>query len=210
MNRRVIIGVVMIGLVAGCFLAGLALMSGRGFSARAEPSRLEASLARSLRGVMVPRTVRDLRNPVEATTGLMKDALAHFADHCATCHGNDGRGATTIGKGLYPKAPDMQSADTQSLTDGELFYIIEEGIRFTGMPGWATGTPDGARASWGLVHFIRRLPQLSAADLEQMRSLNPRSLADLREEDEIRQFLEEPAGAGPTSAGPSPVHHKRP
>ncbi len=209
MNRRVIVSLVVVGLLAGGGIGGLAFVSGRGFSARAEPSRLEASLARSLRGVMVPRTVRDLKNPVEATPEVMQDALSHFADHCATCHGNDGRGATTIGRGLYPKAPDMQLADTQSLTDGELFYIIEEGIRFTGMPGWATGTPDGARASWALVHFIRRLPKLSAADFEQMRSLNPRSVNDLREEEEILQFLERPSGATPTGAGPPPVHHKQ-
>lgn len=209
MNRRVVLTVVVVGLLAGGGIGGLAAISGRGFSARAEPSRLEASLARRLRGVMMPRAVRELRNPVEATPEVMTDAVAHFADHCASCHGNDGRGATTIGRGLYPKAPDMQLAATQSLTDGELFYIIEEGIRFTGMPGWSTGTPDGVRASWALVHFIRRLPHLTAADLEQMRSLNPRSISDLREEDEIRRFLEEPAGAKPTGVGPPPVHHKQ-
>src|SRR5215204_5096493 len=84
--------------------------------------------------------------------------MAHFADHCAVCHGNDGRGDTEMGRGLYPKAPDMRLDATQQLSDGELFYIIEHGIRFTGMPGWRTGTTAGEESSWHLVRFIRHLP----------------------------------------------------
>jgi mono/diheme cytochrome c family protein len=210
MIKLVKIALIVIVFFAAAGIAGLALVAGRGFSARAEPSRLEAVAARSLRRVMVPSSARNLKNPVEATPEVWQDALAHFADHCATCHGNDGRGATSIGQGLYPKAPDMHLATTQSLSDGELFYIIEEGIRFTGMPGWATGTPAGVRASWTLVHFIRRLPQLSSTDLETMKTLNPRSLNELQEENEIRQFLGEPSSAEPSRAPPAPVHHKHP
>ena len=55
----------------------------------------------------------------------------------------------------------MRAANTQSLTDGELFSIIEHGIRLTGMPGWGTGTPESERDSWSLVHFIRRLPKVT-------------------------------------------------
>jgi len=54
----------------------------------------------------------------------------------------------------------MRGAETQSLSDGELFSIIEHGIRLTGMPAWGTGTPESERDSWGLVHFVRRLPKL--------------------------------------------------
>ena len=208
MSRRSVASLVVIAVVVCGVIGSLVFVSGRGFSARAEPSRLEAFLARSVRRGMVPRGIRDLRNPVEATAETRIDAMAHFADHCATCHGNDGRGATTIGRGMYPKAPDMQLADTQSLSDGELFYIIEEGIRFTGMPGWSTDTPDGARASWALVHFIRHLPQLTSAELDDMSRLNPKSIGGLGDEEEIRHFLEKPSGPGPTSAGPPPVHHK--
>jgi mono/diheme cytochrome c family protein len=209
MSRRLVASLVILGVVACGAICGLVLVSGRGFSARAEPSHVEAWLARSLRGVMVPRTIRELRNPVEATSEVRKDAMAHFADHCATCHGNDGRGATTIGRGLYPKAPDMQLADTQSLTDGELFYVIEEGIRFTGMPGWSTGTPDGTRASWSLVHLIRHLPKLTSAEIDDMSRMNPKSIDALGEEERIRDFLEGPSGAKPTGVGPPPVHHKQ-
>jgi len=84
----------------------------------------------------------------------------------------------------------MRGAETQSLSDGELFSIIEHGIRLTGMPAWGTGTPEGERASWGLVHFVRRLPTLSSDDIERMEALNPKTPAQLKEEEEIRRFLE--------------------
>ena len=52
-----------------------------------------------------------------------------------------------MGRGLYPRAPDMRLAATQNLSDAELFYLIENGIRLTGMPGWGTGTKEGEKSS---------------------------------------------------------------
>jgi mono/diheme cytochrome c family protein len=76
--------------------------------------------------------------------------MEHFADHCASCHANDGSGDTELGRNLWPKAPDMRAAPTQRLTDASCFYIIEHGVRFTGMPAWSTGTAAARRAagSW--------------------------------------------------------------
>jgi len=162
----------------------------RGLSAHDDPSRVEELLARAMRRWATPTAMRNRSNPVQPTEAVIDAALAHYADHCATCHANDGSGDTAIGRGLYPKAPDMRGADTQSLTDGELFSVIEHGIRLTGMPGWGNGTPEGERESWGLVHFIRRLPKLTPEDIERMEALNPKSPAEFKEQEEIRRFLQ--------------------
>ena len=114
-----------------------------------------------MRRLATPRAVRTMTNPVKPTEAVLQEGLEHFADHCAVCHANNGGGDTEIGRGLYPRAPDMRAAPTQELSDGELFSIIENGVRLTGMPAWGTGTPEGERASWALVHFIRRLPKLT-------------------------------------------------
>jgi hypothetical protein len=66
----------------------------------------------------------------------------------------------------------MRLPATQSLSDAELFYIIENGIRFTGMPGWSTGTQAGEQDSWRLVRFIRHLSTLTPEEIEQMEALN--------------------------------------
>jgi len=178
-------------IVVVCAAAGTVAYSiaSRGLSTRVEPSRAEEILARSMRRLATPGAVRSRRNPVEASKEVLDEALGHFADHCAACHANDGSGDTEMGRSFYPKAPDMRRAATQSLTDGELFSIIENGIRLTGMPAWGTGTPDGERASWGLVHFVRRLPALTADEIGRMEKLNPKTPEQLREEEEIRRFL---------------------
>ena len=88
----------------------------------------------------------------------------------------------------------MRQTATQSLTDGELFYVIEHGIRFTGMPAWRTGTRSGEEASWQLVHVIRHLPKLTDVERERMKALIPRSPEEVRHEIEEERFLngEEP------------------
>jgi len=166
--------------------AALALFHG-GTSARPEPSKLEARLARAVRHWAIPAEARERRNPVIATTAALADARAHFADHCASCHGNDGRGDTEMGRGLYPRAPDMRLPATQGLSDGELFYIIEDGVRLTGMPAW--GEPGEERESWELVHFIRHLPRLAPEELIEMERLNPRGASEWRELEEEERFL---------------------
>lgn len=174
--------------------AALALLLAHGFSARDQPSSAEAFVAGRLRHLAVPRSGREAKNPIPATPEVLAEARAHFADHCAICHANDSSGKTTIGQNLYPKAPDMRQSSTQSLTDGELFYIIHNGVRFTGMPAWGEDPAEKDQDSWKLVHFIRHLPKLQPEELEEMQGLNPRSRQEWEREEEERRFLkgEEP------------------
>jgi len=144
-----------------------------GLSARPAPTLIETRLARIVRRLAVPRDVRERTNPFASSTDAMGEGRNHYARYCATCHANDGSGDTSMGKGLFPRAPDMRQATTQDLSDGELFYIIEYGVRFTGMAAWGDGSPVGEELGWKLVRFIRQLPKLTPEDLEQMKELNP-------------------------------------
>ena len=187
----------LIGLVAAIVAVGVGLLflrASRGFSALEEPTVVEAFVARNLRLLSMPSGAREAENPVEASPAVLSEALSHFADHCAICHANDGSGDTPIGRGLYPKAPDMRAERTQSLSDGELFYIIHNGIRLTGMPAWGSGKPEEDHNSWGLVHFIRHLPNLSAEELREMEALNPKGPQERAAEEAMADFL---AGGAP-------------
>ena len=181
--------VVLVVLAALLGAAVVYSISQRGLSTRTAPSRFEEVLARSMRHLATPASARSARNPVEATEAVFQDGLEHFADHCAVCHANNGSGDTDIGRSLYPRAPDMRAQETQELSDGELFSIIENGIRLTGMPAWGNGTPQGERESWTLVHFIRRLPKLTEDEIRRMEALNPKTSEEWREEEEARRFL---------------------
>ena len=188
----------LIAVVAATLLvlagAGLAYVRTTGLRARSTPSAVEARLARSVRSFAVPGDDRTRRNPVPRSDDAIGAALQHFADHCAVCHANDGSGTTDFGRGLFPPPSDLRAEPTQRLTDGELFWIIENGIRFTGMPAFGTGSAEGEEESWKLVHFIRYLPRLSESDLERMKALNPRSPEEIRLELEEERFLR---GDGP-------------
>jgi mono/diheme cytochrome c family protein len=170
--------------------AALAVVVIRGVSARPPPSAAEAFLARRVRSMAIGGQARSLSNPVQQTSQAVADGRAHFADHCAVCHANDGSGDTETGRGLWPRPPDLRQALTQKLSDGELFYIIENGVRLTGMPAFGTGTPESQDASWRLVHFIRHLPSITPEEIEEMESLNPKPAEEWRQEMETRRFLD--------------------
>lgn len=182
---------------------GFFVVTSRGISAKAEPGRMETIVARTMRSLAIPRGDRDLKDPVAVTPATLAAGMAHWADHCAVCHANDGSGQTQIGRSLYPKAPDMRRPPTQSLTDGQLFYIIENGVRLTGMPAWGNGTPESAEGTWHLVQFIRTLPTLTPADIAEMESMNPRSPGKPNGDDAIQRFLN---GEEPAAVAPSPAH----
>src|SRR5438874_3941853 len=183
-----------------------------GLSAKATPTRLEAFVARNARHLAIPRNARLTQNPVLDAPEVQREARLHFADHCAICHGNDGSGDTPIGNGLYPKPPDLHKRETQDLSDGELFWIIENGVRFTGMPAFSSngdhmaGNHGSAQDSWKLVHFIRHLPHLTAVERLEMERYNPKGLEDRAEEQEEDEFLNE---ATPKAKSESQSHRRK-
>ena len=177
----------------------------RGFSARSEPSAMEAFMARTMRDMAVPSKAKNMKNPVPVTKENIQAGLDHFADHCATCHANNGSGDTLFGKGLYPKPPDMRSGHTQAMTDGEIYYTIQNGIRLTGMPAFGENGSDNDEGTWQLVHFVRHLPQLSAEELTRMKTLNPKTRAELEEEQAEEEFLQ--GGDAPSNSQPKTHKH---
>jgi mono/diheme cytochrome c family protein len=174
-----------------------------GVSAKATPSPIEVMMARKARHMALPSAARALANPVAASEENLRDGRLHFADHCAICHGNDGSCDTMMGSGLYPKPPDLRLADTQKLSDGELFWIIENGVRFTGMPAFSS-RHSSQEDSWKLVLFIRHLPQLTTDERIEMEQYNPKGPDDREEEEKEDDFLN---GATPAPKPESHHHH---
>ena len=189
--------------VVVALIAGLALIrSGRGFSAREKPTAVETWVAQKSRAFAMPAEAKSRTNPVGNSPEVLAEGRAHWADHCFSCHSNNGSGDTALGKSMYPPAPDMRLSATQQLTDGELFYIIQNGIRLTGMPAWGNGTPKDEEDSWKLVHFIRHLPQITLEEKKAMEKMNPKSADELAEEQEEERFLR-----GEDSHETTPEHH---
>lgn len=199
--RWFFLGIVFVCMVA--VLTGWALIrQSQGFSTRNQPTAMESWVAGKARAMAMPADAKSRTNPIPDSPEVLAEASAHWADHCFSCHANDGSGDTVVGKNLYPPAPDMRLPATQQLTDAELFYIIQNGIRLTGMPAWGNGSAQDEEDSWKLVHFIRHLPQITLEERKAMEKLNPKSPDDLREEQEEEKFLR-----GEDSYEATPEHH---
>jgi Cytochrome c, mono- and diheme variants len=191
----------------GFLAAGAVSILHNGLSARAKPSALEAAIARTARRLAVPSKTHAAANPIADSAEVQRDGRLHFADHCALCHGNDGSGNTPIGQGLYPKPPDLRAAETQNLSDGDIFWVIENGVRLTGMPAFGSGDESdhsGAELTWKLVRFIRHLPKLTAEEQLEMERYNPKGPDDRAEEQRENEFLN---GAPAKPPGSPPPHH---
>jgi mono/diheme cytochrome c family protein len=194
------------GFLLGALAVALVLAAGAaaalhgGFSARSKPGAVETWLAHFALAHSVPADDRALRNPVTPTAATLAEARDHYADHCANCHANNGDGHTMYGDGLNPAPPDLRLPATQNKTDGELYSIIQNGVRMTGMPAFgAPGNED--ELTWKLVAFIRHLPALTPAEEQAMRKANPITPSELEEQQEEDNFLNgtpaEPKGHKP-------------
>lgn len=153
------IAILFLIVVAAILLAAAVI---RGFRASSEPSKVEATLARTIRNFSIPIRERKAKNPICGTADVLSQARNAFLSRCAVCHGVDGSGRTDVGSGLYPRVPDLRDRKTQNLSDGELHFIIENGVQLTGMPAWGNRHNASSDDSWKLMLYIRSMRRVPA------------------------------------------------
>ena len=183
-----------VGTTAGVLIAITALASlgwsafRNGFSARAEPSGLESHVAPAILHASVSDRDRMLHSSLSITPETLSAGMEHYADHCASCHANNGSGDTMYGRSLNPRPPDLRLPATQNKSDGELYSVIQNGVRMSGMP--AFGLPgEHDRSSWELVAFIRHLPSLKPDEEVSMQRMNPITPSEMKEQQAEDDFL---------------------
>lgn len=199
---KITVSVGILLLVTACVLYA-AHMVRNGFSTRTSPSGMETTMATTMRDMAVPSRYKTMRNPVAATPETIHEGMAHFADHCAVCHANNGSGDSMLGKTMYPRPPNLAGEETQSMSDGEIYYPIEYGIRLSGMPAFGEGG-DNDVESWKLVAFLRHLPKLTPEEEKEMERLNPKGPDEYEEQKEEEQFL----NGGTATSAPKPKSHQ--
>jgi cytochrome c len=180
--------IVLLLFLIGGILAALWFLPGT-FSAKATPPEWEVKAARFIRHLATPSHFLKMSNPVHFSPEILAEGRHHFADHCATCHANNGSGKTKMGPNFYPPVPDLRDPAIQTMADGEIFYVIHHGIRFTGMPAWGKGRPEEDLESWKLVLFIRHLPNITPEEIAEMKQYNPLTSQEREQQEAIEQFL---------------------
>ena len=146
----------MLGVISAMMSALL-----QGCTADKHPSQEETTLANAAKDVAIPLEAGTKKNPLPETDEVVSQGQEVFLGSCAQCHAADGRADTTIGRNMAPPAMDLTSAHVQHWSDAELFWIIQNGVRLTGMPAWHSSISDND--TWKLARFIRHLPSVDAA-----------------------------------------------
>ena len=140
--------------------AGIVVTAGMpDFSASKPPGRLEQRVATFALNRSIKRHAPKVANPLGRSPEAVAAGLALFKTHCVACHGAPGADPTDGGASLNPPAPGLTLARVQARSDGELQWIVSNGIRMTGMP--AFGASRSEEEVWQLVAVLRRLPRLS-------------------------------------------------
>jgi mono/diheme cytochrome c family protein len=133
----------------------------QGCTAGKPPSQGETSLADAAKDVAIPLQAGKMNNPLPETDEVVSQGREVFLGSCAQCHGADARGDSDLGRNMTPPAMDLTSAHVQHWSDAELFWIIQNGVRLTGMPAWKSSISDND--TWKLARFIHNLPRVGAA-----------------------------------------------
>ncbi len=151
MRRRTLIVVVLVLallLILGTFVARFRL------SALEEPSTIETRLATAAKRWFVSRGARGVSLPVVLNEAQsVERGAATYGVSCSFCHGIGGRRPIDVGLWMYPRSPELGASAVGQWTDAELFWIIKNGIRLTGMPGFAQIHSDEEIAD--LVRYVR-------------------------------------------------------
>jgi len=157
MKRFVLAGVGVLVLVVAIAASRFTL------SALPEPGRMETLFATKVKHYLVRRSSSGgvPAPPLDRVAGL-KEGGRLFGMECAACHGFSGQSPTDAGRWMYPRAADLTSLGAQSYSDHEIFWVVKNGIRWSGMPAFGSVEPD--EHIWDLVFYVRALPKASAAE----------------------------------------------
>ena len=163
---RFLLGVVFGILLVAAGAAAVIYTGSFNTSAEIPPSRTERRIATFALDKSVARRAPNRTNPLSATPENLRGGLAHFRENCLVCHGAPGVDPGEIGQGLNPGAPDLTLPRVQARTDGQLYWLVDEGIRMTGMP--AFGPTHGENELWQIVAFLRHLPEITEQEIAQL------------------------------------------
>ncbi len=154
--KRVLITLSAISALA---IAGALLASSQfSLSAMPEPGNTETYLATRARHIFVRRGSREAIPPAPVNLrASIEEGDKLYGTECADCHGLDGNNPTDAGRWMYPRAADLTSREVQQYSDRELFWIVKNGIRLSGMPSF--GKVETDEHIWNLVYYLRTLPQ---------------------------------------------------
>lgn len=135
-------------------------------SAISRESNWLAWLLRTAREQSVHRNAEGIIPPPLSNPELVRLGFRHYDEMCVICHGAPGIAPGEAHDGLNPKPPHLDQA-AKAMSPAELFWVVKNGIKMTGMPAW--GPTHSDELIWAMVAFVRQLPEMNAAQYLALR-----------------------------------------
>ncbi len=150
-----VLSALLLGALIGLLVVSTGIVS---VSTRWELGAMEDLLSYASRR-SIAHHANDVSNPFPDDKATLAVGLDHYKENCLCCHAAPGFASLEFAKGLSPPAPKLTTDSIQKLSDGELFWVVSNGIRMTGMPAFSP-THDEEEI-WAVVAFVRHLGSLS-------------------------------------------------
>jgi len=138
-------------------------------SAANKPTGFERWLFGTTMDNSVEKHSEDLAAPNLESPDKIKEGFVHYNEMCLECHGAPGENESELEKGLNPKPPDLSNS-AQDMSPEELFWVIKNGIKMTGMPAWGKTHSDDK--IWSIVAFIEKLPGMTGVQYDSLQSIS--------------------------------------
>jgi len=193
-------------LLVGVAILGFVFATGRFNVAATAPPDIADKLAPWVLDKSIERGARSVTDPVSRDPGAVALGLSHFRENCLPCHEVPGVDAAEFHEGMNPTPPDMDAQSVQHQSDAELFWVIKNGIRMTGMPAFGVNHKDEEIRH--IVAFVRHVPQLTDAERQALKSGEglEEHHHDGEAGEEHHHDAEGPAGSPSPAASASPSH----
>ena len=199
---------VVVTVLVGLAIGGFIFATGRYNVAANAPPDFTDKLAPWVLEKAIKRRAKEVTDPVSKDPNAVALGLSHYRENCLPCHGAPGVDAAEFQEGMNPTPPVIDTPPVQQASDAELFWVIKNGIRMTGMPGFGVNRKDEEIRH--IVAFVRHVPQLTDAERQALKT--GAGLEEHHHDGEAGQEAhshgaESPAASPAPAASASPHHH---
>jgi mono/diheme cytochrome c family protein len=199
---------VVVTVLVGLAVAGFVFATGRYNVAATAPPDFTDKIAPWALDKALERRARDVTDPIAKDPGALARGMSHYRENCLPCHGAPGVDPAEFHEGMNPAPPEIDSQGVQHDSDAELFWVIKNGIRMSGMPAFSVNHKDEEIRD--IVAFVRHAPKITDAERQALKSGGAGEEHHHEAEgggEAHGHGAESPAASPAPAASPSPHHH---
>ena len=136
-------------------------------AATKDPGPVEMKIMPWVRDRSIHKRAAAVSNPFAHDPAVLPLGMEFYRESCVMCHGAPEVDVTAFAEGLNPAPPPLEDEEILRLSDGEIFWVIKNGIRMTGMPAFEDAYES--EEVWQIVAYVRHLPEITEEEVDYLR-----------------------------------------